>query len=465
MNTLPPDGIRVVKYCAVLLTQAALLIAASAVANTTRASLTSAPDSRPNILVIMTDDQGHDTLTSQFMPFTKSMIADQGVTFTRGYISTAICGPSRASLLTGKYARNHGVRNNPDPLLEESFAESLHRAGYFTGMIGKYLNSWPGNPRPEYDFWTCWLHGFTNPIMNVLGAERPVPGYLSYLLRDYAVEFLEKAPTDRPFFLLLAPRSPHRPATPAPDHQNLYQDVAPWRPPNFNPPSLSGKPAWLQATQQLSPRQVDEIDAFRLKQLRALKSVDECVRDVVNKLAEQGRLDNTFIVFYSDNGQFLGEHRLTGKDHVYDEASRVPFVVRYPRLAPAPRLESSLVGVIDLAPTFYDLAGIPTPDGTNGRSLIPLLRGTTEWRDSMLLEGWPGVDGEESAAGVLPGVVPGPHYQALRTNRYLYVESDQDKTELYDMESDPYQLTNLADDPSRKKLLRKLRQRLRAGDF
>jgi arylsulfatase A-like enzyme len=215
MNTLPPDGIRVVKYCAVLLTQAALLIAASAVANTTRASLTPAPDSRPNILVIMTDDQGHDTLTSQFMPFTKSMIADQGVTFTRGYVSTAICGPSRASLLTGKYARNHGVRNNPDPLLEESFAESLHRAGYFTGMIGKYLNSWPGGARPEYDFWTCWLHGYTNPIMNVLGAERPVPGYLSYVLRDYAVEFLEKAPTEKPFFLLLAPRSPHRPATPA----------------------------------------------------------------------------------------------------------------------------------------------------------------------------------------------------------------------------------------------------------
>jgi hypothetical protein len=202
VKKLPPGGSRAVKHSAVLLlTATAVVIGIGALGFATSASMKPASDSRPNILVIMTDDQGHDTLTSQFMPFTKAMIADQGVTFTRGYISTAICCPSRASFLTGKYARHHGVHNNPDELKDPTFAEALKQAGYFTGMIGKYLNSWPGDARKEYDFWICWLHGYNNPTMNVFGTEQSVSGYVTYIMRDYAVEFLEQVPQDKPFFL------------------------------------------------------------------------------------------------------------------------------------------------------------------------------------------------------------------------------------------------------------------------
>lgn len=464
MNRLSSGDIRVVKHGAALLTVAALLLATSAGVFSTGASPKPASDSRPNILIIMTDDQGHDTLTSQFMPFTKAMIADQGVTFTRGYISTAICCPSRASFLTGKYARNHGVHGNNDPLAEGSFVEGLKRAGYFTGMIGKYLNSWPGGARPEFDFWTCWLHGYNNPLMNVFGEEQSVPGYLTYIMRDYALDFLDRVPDSNPFFLLYAPHAPHRPATPAPRDQELYSDVEPWRPPNFNPLSMDGKPDWMRALPQLSQSDVSGIDEFRLKQLRSLKSVDESVRDILIKLEAQGKLDNTLIVFYSDNGYFWGEHRLTGKDHVYDEASRVPFALRYPAMVPTPRTENGLVGVIDLAPTICEVAGVPIPEGVDGRSLVPLLRRSGEWRDSMLLEGWPDANDDE-ATGFIPDEVLSPHYKALRTSRYLYVETDHDKAELYDMDADPYQLNNLANDPSSKKLLRKLRKRLRSGDF
>lgn len=456
-------GTRSAKHPAAVLTTAAFLIATAALSTSTSAARRLASDSPPNILVIMTDDQGHDTLTSQFMPFTKALIADQGVTFSRAYISTSICCPSRASFLTGKYARNHGVHDNTDELKQPSFAEALKQAGYFTGMIGKYLNSWPGDARPEYDFWTCWLHGYNDPTMNVFGKEQQVAGYLTYIMRDYALQFLEQAPDNKPFFLLYAPHAPHRPATPAPADQNLYKDVPPWRPPNFNPISMTDKPAWLQAVPPLTPSEISSIDEFRLKQLRSLKAVDESVRDIIEKLSTQGRLENTLIVFYSDNGYFWGEHRLTGKDHVYEEASRVPFAIRYSQLAVSPRTESGLVGVIDLAPTICEAAGIPAPAGADGRSLIPLLKGTTDWRDSMLLEGWPGTDDE--ATSFIPDGVPGPHYQALRTEHFLYVESDKDKAELYDMATDPYQLNNLAEDPSKKKLLRKLRKRLRAGDF
>ena len=172
--------------------------------------------------------------------------------------------------------------------------------------------------------------------MNVFGNEQQVPGYLTYIMRDYALQFLEQAPDNKPFFLLYAPHAPHRPATPAPADQDLYKDVPPWRPPNFNPVSMTDKPAWLQAVPQLSPSAISSIDEFRLKQLRSLKAVDESVRDIIEKLSAQGRLENTLIVFYSDNGYFWGEHRLTGKDHVYEEASRVPFAIRYSQLVASP---------------------------------------------------------------------------------------------------------------------------------
>ena len=428
-------------------------------------------DPRPNILLIMTDDQSHDTLTEQFMPFTKRMIADQGITFTNGYMSTALCCPSRASFLTGQYARKHGVHTNEDPLNATTVADRLHAAGYYTGMIGKYLNSWPGDARPEFNYWACWKNRYIDPKINVFGEFKEVPGYLTYILRDFALDFLDKTPDDKPFFLLWTPHAPHAPATPAPGDEQLYSDLPAWRPPNFNPADQLDKPQWLATLPLLTPDDVATIDTFRLDQLRCLHSVDLAVRDILTKVAEQGRLDNTLVVFYSDNGYFWGEHRLVNKNRVYEEASHGPFALRYPPMVSTPRTEDRLIQVIDLAPTIYQLAGVPMPADVDGRSLVPLMLGTDFWRDALLLEGWPANQSnsiEASRARVRPSARTqdqGDHYQAIRTEHYVYVETEGDSRELYDVRADPYQLNNLAIDPRYKKVVRKLARRLSRGEF
>ena len=431
---------------------------------------TTTPPGRPNILIIMTDDQGHDTLTDKFMPFTKSMIADQGINFTNGFMSTALCCPSRSSFLTGQYARNHGVHLNGDDLNATTVANRLQDAGYYTGLIGKYLNSWPGDARPEYDYWACWKRGYVDPSMNIFGEDKSVPGYLTYILRDFAFDFLDRVPSNEPFFLLWTPHAPHGPATPAPGDENLYSDLPDWRPPSFNPEEQSDKPAWLANTPRLTNRQITNNDEFRLDQLRTLHSVDLAVRDMLLKLASQGKLDNTLVVFYSDNGYFWGEHRLLHKNRVYEEASHGPFALRYPPLVATHRTEDKLIQVIDLAPTIYELAGIPTPTNVDGRSLVPLMRGSNDWRDALLLEGWPGDmsddDDEDASVNASVSARKGDeHYQAIRTARYIYVETDNDLPELYDLKVDPYQITNVVNDPHYKKTVKKLSKRLANGDY
>src|SRR5437868_561996 len=255
--------------------------------------------SRPNVLVIMTDDQSHDTVTSQFMPNTKAMIEDHGLTCTQFIMPTALCCPSRASFLTGKYARHTQVRGNDDPLVGPTLVNRLHDAGYYTGLIGKYLNSWPGDARPEYDYWAAWLSGYVDPRMNIFGSFVNVHGYLTYIQRDYALDFLEQVPADRPFFLLFTPYAPHLPATPAPGDEHLYTDLPDWRPSSFNPIDQSDKPLWLATLPLLSPDRVfREVDTVRLNQLRCLHSVDIAVRDLWSKLADQGKLENTLILYY-----------------------------------------------------------------------------------------------------------------------------------------------------------------------
>lgn len=430
-------------------------------------------DRRPNFLVIMTDDQSHDTLTSEFMPKTKAMIADEGLTATNFIIPTALCCPSRASFLTGKYASHTGVRTNSDPLLSPTFITQLHDSGYFTGLVGKYLNSWPGTARPEFDYWAAWTKGYLNPTLNLFGNFQNVAGYVTYILRDHALDFLGKVPADKPFFLLFASRAPHSPATPAPGDEHLYANLPKWRPPNFNPPDQSDKPIWLRDTPRLTPRKIEkQVDELRLNQLRCLRSVDNAIGDVLEKLKEEGKLDNTFVVFLSDNGYFWGEHRLLRKNRVYDEASRGPFAVRYPPLIPESRSEDRLIAAIDLAPTFCELAGLPIPRNMDGHSLVPLFRGATEWRDAVLVEGWPGTMNLSGSAGEEEEEPEAPEalqhlaqsrdvsravqdYDGIRTKDFVYVETVGDKPELYHLASDPFQMHNLAEQPEFSDLVKR----------
>ena len=396
----------------------------------------------PNIFIILSDDQRYDTM--DYMPRTKARILDEGVTFTNAFCTTPLCAPSRVSILTGMYAHNHGVHNNGDQYTQTTFVERLHNIGYLTGQVGKYVNGYK-RKLPEFDSWIVPISGdYYDPIFNVNGSQVAHTGYLTDILRDYALQFLEQATQEnRPFLLLFWSPAPHLPADPAPGDEDLYLDLPPHRPPNFNEDDVTDKPAWLRNLSPLSENEVQSIDEFRIKQLQCLNSLDQAIESLLLLLEANNQLDNTLVVYLSDNGNFWGEHRLNGKMRVYESAQKIPFAIRYPRLVPQPYIENRIVANIDIAPTIYKLTGITVPGEIDGRSLIPLLTGSQRWRNDILLEGW-----------------PNNPYAAVRTNRYVYVETEGDLSELYDLKFDPYQLNNKINDTKYVNIIASLQSRL-----
>jgi len=409
-------------------------------------------DERPNFLIILTDDQRYDSM--QYMPKTQSLIFDQGVNFPHAYITTPLCCPSRSSILTGMYAHNHGVRENEIPLEKKTFFDFLHEDGYYTGLVGKYLNSWKGETRPEFDYWVSFKYGetrYTNPLLNVNGEwSRHQGEYITYLLGDYAIDFLDKAAGKRkPFVLLLSVNAPHQPNTPAIEDNNLQIALPDW-PPSFNEEDVSDKPAWMQFKDEpLNESLIQSIEKYRRDQILTLVSLDRTLEKVMTALESTGELDNTVVIFLSDNGVHWGEHRLYSKNTFYEESVRVPFAIRYPPLITEPYTENKVIANIDIAPTLLELAGIPIPEDIDGLSLVGLLNGQAEWREGVLLEGWP----------------PRAYYSAIHTDRYVLAETpwddflpdpDTPQYELYDLEIDPYQLDNLAGNPEYDKVIEHL---------
>lgn len=423
------------------------------------------PTRAPNFLVIITDNQPVGS-EQEFMPKTWDRIYRQGVQFPNSFATTPLCCPSRASILTGMYAHDHGVKVNQDPLTKTTFVDRLHAGGYLTGQVGKYLNSWDGSRRPEFDFWVAVRAGgsvYNDPTLNVDGAWRQYQGYITHILRDHAVRFLQEvAGRNKPFALHLSFTAPHDepsgrpgqfgPAVPAPGHEDLYRDAAPFRPPSYNERDISDKPNWIQRFRPtpIGPPAQAPMDARRLKQLRALKAVDDAIAAVLDTLAAQGRLDDTVVLFLTDNGFLWGEHRLFGTGLPYTNSSRIDLALRYPALVPSARTEPRLVANIDIAPTIYQLAGMPIPPEVDGLSLVALLDGTGRWREELLLEAWPDP--------ILQ--MPFPPTAAVRTDRYVYAETEGDRPELYDLRSDPHQLENRADDPALASVRADLRARL-----
>jgi len=409
-------------------------------------------DKRPNFLIIVTDDQRYDTM--QYMPRTQELIFDQGVTFNNAYVTTPLCCPSRSSIFTGMYAHNHGVLENNIELTQKTFIDHLKESGYTTALVGKYLNSWNGDARPEYDFWVSFQFGetrYNNPRLNLNGEWIRHEGeYVTYSLGNYANEFIRSAAKKRkPFVLMLTFNAPHDPATPATEDDLLTLDL-PARSPSFNEQDVSEKPAWLGNKElPLTDELIREIDAFRRGQILTLYSLDRTIETVISTLKETGELDNTVIIFLSDNGRHWGEHRLVAKNTIYEESIHVPFAVRYPPLIAQPYIEEKIVANIDIAPTIYELAGIPIPANVDGFSLVGLLnKQQTEWREGVLIEGWP----------------PRGFYSGIQTERYIYAEttndyyapSEEPQLELYDLEKDPYELNNVVHDPAYKQIVAQL---------
>lgn len=413
---------------------------------------------RPNVLVVLTDDQRWDTLS--VMPTVRSQLVAEGVTFSNAFAVNPLCCPSRASILTGRYSHSTKVYTNGGfRLFDDSstLATWLRKAGYRTGFFGKYLNSYAGTYVPPG--WSRWVAFTPSNVDNYLGYGLNVDGaivprgtqpedYSTDVLAAEAEDFVRSDET-APFFALFAPYAPHNPATPAARHGNAFPALPPWRPASYNELDAADKPAWVRASERLGPESQTALDGFRARQLRSLLAVDNAVDRLLDALAESGRLEDTLVIFMSDNGLLWGEHRLTGKQAPYEESIRVPLVMRYDRLATGTRTETRQALNVDVAPTVAALAGVAAP-GAQGRSLVPLLQNrSVAWRGEFLVE--------SLRTGPNPDV---PTYCAVRGRRYMYVAYATREEELYDLVVDPRQLDNRVREPSLSPILGQFRRHL-----
>jgi len=430
-------------------------------ASAARASST--PVDRPNIVFILTDDE--DTALHAFMPKAKALLHDMGTTFDNYFVTYSLCCPSRATTLRGQYPHSTGVRGNTPPLggfetfraldrETSTIATWLGAAGYRTAMFGKYLNGYqPAAGVPPG--WSEWYVGGNayrgyDYVLNENGkpvsyGSRP-EDFLVDVIAHKAADLIRRSAADgTPFFVYVAPFTPHGPSTAAPRHEGLFEDAVLPRTPAFDEVDVSDKPAIIRNRPRLRPRMLARLEDVYRRRLRSLQSVDDLVDSLVTALRQSGQLDRTYIVYTSDNGFHLGEHRLLqGKNTAYETDIRVPFVVRGPGV-PAGRHENALVLNNDLAPTFAAMAGVRIPEFVEGRSFLPLLTARpAPWsRVAFMIERRGGRNAQEEP-GDTDGLFGANSFNALRTRNHTYVEYATGERELYDLRIDPFQLDNLA---------------------
>jgi N-acetylglucosamine-6-sulfatase len=436
---------------------------------------------RPNVLVLMTDDQTLESM--RVMPNTARLLGGGGTTFDRSFVSFSLCCPSRATLFTGQYAHNHGVLGNRPPIggytkLDKSqwLPLWLQRAGYHTVHLGKFLNGY-GRDSPATEVppgWSEWYgsvdpstyryYGYTlneNGVLHTYGANRNPAFYQTDFYARRAINMIGRlAPSAQPFFLSVAFLAPHSGGpresddprmanpVPAPRHRNRFAGFPLLRPPSFSEVDVSDKPANIRRRSLIrAPGQAAIRENYQ-QRLESLLAVDEAVAAIVEELRRAGELNNTLIVFTSDNGFFHGEHRVrNGKVLVYEPSIRVPLVLRGPGV-PRGAHRRQLVTNADLAPTILDAADARPGRVEDGRSLFPLLRDRgREWGRDLLVEGAAGVNGP---------------FRALRNYRYVYVEYANGERELYDLQRDPYQLQSRHADRRYRTVRRMLARRLEA---
>jgi len=433
----------------------------------------------------MTDDQTLESL--RVMNTVKSELVDQGTSFSRYYVSFPNCCPSRASYLTGQYSHNNGVEDNVAPLggaaklrADETLPVWLQRAGYTTAHVGKYLNTWgeDGNISPPPG-WSTW-YGLIDPSTYSYyrysvsdNGQRKDFGdaetdYQTDVLGQRVVDFVRNQPTGgKPWFLSFTPLAPHAEAPetggqgpqegsgtefkwafpkPAPRHERSLVAKAP-RGPAFNPDDVSGLPEELRNQPKLSDGLEKLIDQGYQLELEALQAVDDWVGKIITTLKDTKQLDNTVILFTSDNGFFHGEHRLAFKKYyLYEPAVHVPLIIRGGPFGKK-KQATQVVGNVDLAPTILALAGAAPAANWNfdGIDIAPLAKDPKAGTDrGYLVE-------NRSGRGSTKGVV---------TERYKLLVHHTGEEEMYDLDKDPDELQNIAADAGAASLKKELRRRL-----
>jgi len=443
---------------------------------------------QPNIVFVLTDDLSTDLLP--YMPNVRRLAA-RGTSFSNYFVTDSLCCPSRASILTGMYPHDTGIFRNTGPdggfiafhdfgLEQETYATNLQGVGYRTALMGKYLNQYAperirttlGGPYvpPGWTDWTVAGNGYQGFGYRLARTVRVVRhgfsarDYLTNVLARQGLGFMRESVAEgSPFMLNVWTFAPHSPAIPAPRDAGRFPTLTAPRDPSFDEADMSDKPAWLAGHRALTDAEQVRIDEAFRDRVRAVQAVDRMIGRLQRRLRALGVARNTYIVFSSDNGFHLGQHRLTpGKLTAYDADVRVPLIVTGPGV-PAGRTVDAMTENTDLCPTFAELAGAPAPPNADGHSLVPLLRGDSgsaasgaaaDWRDAVLIEhhGNVGAFGDPDAPPAGSGNPPS--YEALRSHDSLYVEYADGERELYDLASDPFELHNLADEVPPERIAR-----------
>jgi N-acetylglucosamine-6-sulfatase len=470
MASMRPRAWGVLAAASAALTLSALL----AVAGGGGAATAAPPPGKPNVLVLMSDDQAVESL--RVMANVNALLAKQGTMFANNFASFPLCCPSRATFITGQYGHNHTIMGNAAPSggydkLAPTHANTLpawlQQAGYHTVHVGKYLNGY-GRARPMEvpAGWTEW-YGSTDPSTyrfynyrlnengKLVNYGTGAANYQADVYNRKAVELVRRlAAGSKPFFLSVAFLAPHSGAprdsddpnnlgtpSPAPRHRNAFANQPLPTPPSLNEADVSDKPAAMRNRPLLTPARLNAVRESYQQRLESLLAVDEAVRDILSALSAANELDNTLVIFTSDNGFFHGEHRVpAGKVLVYEPSVRVPLILRGPGV-PRGVTRTNLTANIDLAPTILDAAGARPGRRQDGRSLLPYAADKLRrsGRDILL----------ETTS-----------YSAIRTPQHVFVQHSTGEQELYDLRTDPHQLTSLHADARYVALKAELTRRL-----
>ena len=406
-----------------------------------------------NAVFIFIDDQRCDAL-GILNPFFETpaldKLAQNGILFDRAFVTTSLCSPSRASVLTGQYPHEHGVLNNATrlPSGTPTFPQELQKAGYKTAFVGKWhMGGASDEPRAGFDRWVSFRGqgAYYNPRFNIDGEHVKLDGYTTDLITDYSQEFV-RGVKDGPFFLYMSHKAVHGDFYPAERHKGSYAGRKYPYPASManTEENYRGKPAWVKAQRQ-SWHGVDgmynlktNFDKFARDYAETLRGVDESVARLVKTLEELGLLESTLIIFTSDNGFQFGEHGLIDKRTMYEASIRVPLVVHCPEVFKGGQRRHEMILNIDYGPTILETAGAHIPDTMQGMSFYGLLTGEKkEWRDAWLYEYfW------ERSFPQTPTVL------GVRTDRYKLMQYHGvwDRYELYDLDNDPDEMHNLLAD-------------------
>ncbi|MFA8436871.1 MAG: sulfatase [Marinifilaceae bacterium] len=428
-----------------------------------------------NVIFILTDDHRYD-----FMGFTNKVpwqetpnmdkMAKEGAYFKNAFVTTSLCSPSRASILTGQYSHCHTIVDNyaPDPGNLTYFPQYLQKAGYQTAFLGKWhMGDHGDDPQPGFDHWESFKGQgvYYNPELNINGKRIQYKDstYITDLLTDHAINWMEHRDKKKPFFMYLSHKAVHAEFQPAMRHKGRYKGKKIKLPPTFEQ-TKTGEyrelkwPEWVKQ-QRVSWHGVDymyhgnaDFNEMVQRYCETLLAVDESIGAVMDYLRKEGLDESTMVIYMGDNGFSWGEHGLIDKRHFYEESVKVPFLVRCPELFEGGKTIDKMVQNIDLAPTILEMAGLRQPKYMPGHSFTPLLKGNEiNWRDRIFYEYYWEYDFPMT-----------PTVFGIRTDKYKYIRYHGiwDRNELYDIENDPDEMYNLIDKPEHQELVKKLANEL-----